>query len=255
MAVDVLSIWSFADAAGSEARFRTALETAAPKDQGILWTQIARAQGLQGHWQEAQVSLESAIQIAGEHPEVQCRYHLEAGRLKFSVVHNPDEVSPEDESAARGHYERAFEIGREHRFDYLAVDALHMLAVVERDVQDQVTANYRAVRYMADCDTAEARRWEGSLRHNLGYTLHTLGRDDEAIEQYEHSMRAREAAGNAGGVRIAKWMIARSLRAKGEFARALEIQLGLKKELSEQGADDPYVDEEIAILEDLIARA
>lgn len=254
MAVDVHSIWSFADAAGSEARFRAALDSSVPKDQGVLWTQIARAQGLQGRWQEAEESLEQALLVAGDQPEVRVRYHLESGRLKFSVAHNPDEVSPEDEQRAREHYSQAFELGKAHRFDYLAVDALHMLAVVERDVEDQVIANYRAVNYMAECDTADARRWEGSLRHNLGYTLHSLGRDDEAIVQYQQSLKAREEAGNASGVRIAKWMIARSLRAMGDLSEALSMQRALQKELEAVGETDSYVDEEISILEGMLQR-
>ncbi len=51
--------------------------------------------------------------------------------------------------------------------------------------------------------------------------------------------------------RVAKWMVAWSLRELGRNEEALARQRALKAELDAAGETDPYVDQEIAILTDV----
>ena len=50
--LDVAEMWDFDDPKKSESRFRTALRGADRRDQQLLMTQLARAVGLQGRYDD-----------------------------------------------------------------------------------------------------------------------------------------------------------------------------------------------------------
>jgi len=102
-----------------------------------------------------------------------------------------------------------------------------------------------ALAYMDASTQEEAKKWEGSLRNNLGYAHHLAGRYDEALVQFRLSLAAHERNGRAANVRIAHWMIARTLRLQGKVQEAIAIQLRLEREWNEAGDPDPYVYEEL----------
>jgi tetratricopeptide (TPR) repeat protein len=79
----------------------------------------------------------------------------------------------------------------------------------------------------------------------VGYANFLLGNYDEALAQYRLSLAAHERSGSAANVRIAHWMIARTLRAQGRTQEAIAIQLRLEREWDDAGEPDPYVYEEL----------
>ena len=83
------------------------------------------------------------------------------------------------------------------------------------------------------------------LRNNVGYANHLLGNYDEALVQYRLSLAAHERANRPANVRIAHWMIARTMRAQGRYQEAIDIQLRMEREWSEAGQPSPYVFEEL----------
>lgn len=91
-------------------------------------------------------------------------------------------------------------------------------------------------------------KWEASLRHNIGFALHQLGRFDEALVQFEQAAGIRERGGDAGASRVAHWMVAWTLRTLGRREEALAIQLRLERECESAGTPDPYVFEELELL-------
>jgi tetratricopeptide (TPR) repeat protein len=94
----------------------------------------------------------------------------------------------------------------------------------------------------------EAKKWEASLRNNLGYGLHGLGRYEEALEQFRLALEAREKQGEITNIRVAHWMIAWTFRAMKRYEQALEIQLRLERENDAGGTPDVYVYEELVEL-------
>jgi len=93
---DPSELWNPEDPAGSEARFRTAAETAEGADRLVLMTQVARALGLQGRYDEGHAVLD---QLAVDDTEVAVRASLERGRLLRSAG-EPGQARPHFEAAA-----------------------------------------------------------------------------------------------------------------------------------------------------------
>jgi tetratricopeptide (TPR) repeat protein len=249
MAIDLAPLWNHSDPAASEQRFRDALATASGDDAIELQTQIARTYGLRRRFDEARrilAGIEPAIGGAG--PAAQVRYHLELGRTYASTTHKADEITPERREKARAAYMTAFDKAKAARLDYLALDALHMMVMVDSAPEAQLAWNEKAIAYMEASSQDEAKGWEGSLRNNVGYAYHLAGRYDEAIAQYRLSLAAHERQGRPANVRIAWWMIARTLRAQGKAEEAIAIQLRLEREWDAAGAPDPYVYEELEVL-------
>jgi len=246
MALDLSSLWNFSDPQGSEQRFRQALAGATDDDALILRTQIARTYGLRRDFVEARRLLaEVQDSVPAASAEAQVRYLLELGRTYASVAHRPEDETPESREKARSLYTTAFDKARDAHLDGLAIDALHMMAAVDTDPADQLEWDLKAIAFMEGSSQPEAKKWEGSLRNNVGYAQFLLGNYDEAIGQYRLSLAAHERANRPANVRIAHWMIARAMRAQGRYQEAIDIQLRLEREWREAGQPDRYVYEEL----------
>lgn len=183
--------------------------------------------------------------MAGASAEARARYFLEMGRTYASTAHRPEDETPESKEKARVLYTSAFDTARDARLDGLAIDALHMMVTVDTAPADQLEWDLKALTFMENSSQPEAKKWEGSLRNNVGYANFLLGHFEEAIAQYRLSLAAHERAGRPANVRVAHWMIARALRAQGKYEQAIDIQLRLEREWSEAGEPDPYVFEEL----------
>jgi len=249
MAIDILEMWDFGKPEVSEQRFLAALSGASGDEAFILKTQIARTYGLRGDFSRAQqilAEIEPQIHRAGA--EAQVRYQLELGRTHASTTHPPESQTAENLDLARAAYTRAFDLARAAQLDYLAIDALHMMTVVDTAPEEQLGWNRRALELMQSSTQPEAKKWEGSLHNNTGYALKLLGRHEAALQEFELALAARARGGNPQLIRIAHWMIAWTLRALGRLEEALAIQLRLEHECDEAGEPDPYVFEELELL-------
>lgn len=246
MPIDLPSLWDFSKPELSEQRFRDALATATPDDALILHTQIARTHGLRRDFARAQEILTSLEpRLAAASPEARVRHAIEWGRSLCSTTHPPETQTPEAKEQARAAYTRAFDIARAARLDDLAIDALHMMAMVDSAPEDQLRWGLKALEVLEASDQPAAKKWEGSLRNNLGYALRLLGRHDEALAQFELALAFRERMGRPGPIRVAHWMIARTFRDMGRIDEAVAIQSRLEKECETAGEPDEYVFEEL----------
>jgi tetratricopeptide (TPR) repeat protein len=212
----------------------------------ILKTQIARTFGLRGDFLKAREILRS-IDAAQENssPEARVRYLLELGRTFASTTHTKDTQTPDDLEKARDLFLRAHKLAASANLDFLAIDALHMMPCVDSEPDRQLEWNERALAYMEHSDQAEAKKWEASLRNNVGYAKHLKGEYEAALEQFQLSRAAHERANRIRNVRIADWMIAWTFRAQKKYPEALAIQLELERDWDADGDPDPYVFEEL----------
>lgn len=246
MEINVNELWDFGDPELSEQRFHDAMADADPHGRFVLRTQIARTHGLRRNFVVAKSTLsELEPELKETSAEGQVRYWLEHGRCHCSAAHTEEMLTEEARRIARESYLQGFEVARTSGLDGLAIDALHMMSMVEKDQAAQIEWNRKALAYMEESTHPEAKRWEGSLRNNLGYALRLAGRFDEALDEFQKALAYREQSGNPESVRVARWMIAWTLRGMDRLPEALEMQLGLEQEWAREGEEDPYVFDEL----------
>jgi tetratricopeptide (TPR) repeat protein len=123
-----------------------------------------------------------------------------------------------------------------------------MLAFVDTAPADQLKWGQEALTVALASSQPDGRKWQASLRNNVGYALHQLGRYGEALTEFEQALVLREQAGDASALRVARWMIAWTLRALKRNDEALALQQRLQREGDAAGDPDPYVFEELEIL-------
>jgi tetratricopeptide (TPR) repeat protein len=249
MAVDLTNLWNFGEPAASEARFREAMKGASQDDAFILQTQIARTYGLRKDFDTARrVLREIEPKLDGASPEARVRYHLELGRTFASATHDRSMLDQAAKAQARQAYELALAAARAAKLDALTIDAIHMFAFLDTSPDDQLKWNDAALQVAIASNQADAKRWEASVRNNLGYALGQLGRHEEALGQFQKALSIRELGTNAEATRVARWMVGNTLRNLRRFDEALDIQLQLEAENAAVGKPDPYVFEELAAL-------
>jgi tetratricopeptide (TPR) repeat protein len=248
-AIDLKPLWDFGHPEESERRFRDALVFADQNDALILQTQIARTYGLRGDFGTARailLSIEPQIRIAS--PEARVRYRLEYGRTLSSATHRPESQTPEVKEEARRSYLAAFDLAKKNHLDALAIDSLHMMAFVDTDPGDQLRWDEKALDVTLASDQAPARSWEASLRNNIGYALHELGRYDAALAEFDRALALRQQAHDPEEIRIARWMVAWTLRSLNRDDEALAIELSLEYEYDAIGEPQADVYEELELL-------
>lgn len=247
-AVDIESLWNYSDPQASEQRFRATLAVTWDEDDAvILVTQIARTYGLRREFARAQALLLGIEpQLGGA--EARVRHALETGRTLSSATHPPESQTPQVRAQARAAYLQAYEIARAAQLDALAIDALHMMAFVDTAPAEQLRWNLQALELIEASSQPAAKKWEASLRNNTGLALHELGRDPEALAQFQRALELRQRGTDTEATRIAWWMVAWTLRSMARQDEALAIQLRLERENDAAGTPDEYVYEELEAL-------
>lgn len=240
MPVDFDQLWDYSQPKKTEERFRALLPTAEESGDisylAQLLTQLARTQGLQRDFAEAHRTLDRADSLLSDDlPIPRIRALLERGRALNS--------SGKREASIQ-YFLEAWELAREHHEDFHAVDAAHMLGVVNPPAE-QLTWSIRALDLAEVSEEARARTWLGPLYNNLGWTYHDLGRYDEALELFTRSLAWRREQGQPRETRIAAWSVARCLRSLGRLEEALDLQRENLNAARDAGDSGGEIEEEI----------
>ena len=226
---DIDALWDYSDPDASEARFQawlTRIEDQAPADHlAQIHSQIARTHSLRadfaaaGRWLAEGEALCLAAEARGEDVRTaRTRLLLERGRCLNSGGDPAGAVPP---------FLAALAAAEAAGLEHLACDAAHMLGIALPG-EEGLAWNRRAIAMAEAAQDPRARRWLGSLYNNSAWSLHDLGRYDEALELFEKSLAFREAQDPAGeAARIARWCRARCLRSLGRLEEALAEQRAL----------------------------
>jgi tetratricopeptide (TPR) repeat protein len=229
---ELAALWDFSDPAASEARFLDEIairEVDTPANLELA-TQLARALGLQGRFDEAKAILGP---IDSPNERVMTRKYLELGRV-FNSSSEPGKAVP--------HFSKAATLAREAGDSYVEVDAYHMLAIADPTYAEDWTMKGLAV---ADASTdPRTRNWRGPLRNNLAWAFHDAGHFEEALVEFNLALEIFQEVGKPEQIHIAWWSVARCLRSLGRNGEARAIQ----QRLAAEDPPDPYVDEELAQL-------
>ncbi len=250
----IVETWNFDEPAASHDAFSAAAGSAGPSSaEGlVLRTQQARALGLQRRTDEADTTLDAVAAdleaAAADLPEpalhhVRARLEIERGRVLNSSG------SP---GAARPHFDTAYDEATAAGLEALAVDALHMSAIVAGQLDGPAAAtalDAQAISVAEQSNDPAARRWLGSLLNNLGWDRHDSGAFEEALDIFRQALESRLEHGSQREIEVARWCVGRCLRSLERYSEALEIQETLAESAS--GSEDGYVYEEIG--ENLLA--
>jgi tetratricopeptide (TPR) repeat protein len=231
--------WNFEQPAASEARFRAELAKLPSGARLELLTQIARAQGLQRHFDDANATLDQVeASLAGHAPRVSVRYLLERGRV-FNSSRQPERATPL--------FHAALNQARAAGEDFLAIDAAHMLGIAAPPAE-RLDWDLQAVVMTERTTDARSKRWLASLYNNIGWAYHERDDHAQALEYFQKALPAWQARGDPIAIRAARWSVARALRSLGRYDEALAIQRTLLAEVEANGDTDGYVFEELGEL-------
>lgn len=234
-------LWDYNDPASTETKFKELLPQAEQSDDknyhAQLLTQIARTQGLQMNFDDAHTTLDSVEKMLfPDIPIAKIRYMLERGR-----IYN----SSKQPAKAREYFKEAFNESIIQHEDFYAVDAAHMMGIVEPG-EESLRWNERAIELANLSADEKTKKWLGSLLNNTGWTYHNMGNYDKAMDLFQGCLKWHEERNTGKGYRIAKWTVARTLRSQGLYNDALIKQKELLKEIHDNKYEENgYVYEEI----------
>ena len=169
-------LWDFDDLDASRERFLAQLD-AETTDAGRaeVLTQLARVESLRDEFARCDALLDRAEELGG----VTARSLLERGRR---------ERSSGREGAGMAEFRRAFELAEKSGDGVLAVDAAHMLALVD----DAEGWTARGIEIAGSSDDPGVRYWLGPLYNNIGWTRFDAGDYAGALDAFELALAARE---------------------------------------------------------------
>jgi tetratricopeptide (TPR) repeat protein len=235
MADELRAMWDFADLPATEERFRGRLaEPITDGQRAEVLTQLARVEGLRGDFTAGHQLLADAEALAEPDSAGRVRVLLERGRLLRSSGAAAEALPL---------FTAAFVLAGHRGDEHLAVDAAHMAALV--DSTEEWTQ--RAVELARQSADPEVRRWIGPLMNNLGWAHHGAGRFTEALGAFQQALAAREQfPDEAHEVEVARYAVARTLRALGRPAEAAELMGQAVAWARGAGAPDGWFHEELA---------
>jgi tetratricopeptide (TPR) repeat protein len=235
-------LWDFGDPEGSRKRFEElADQPGVQRDPGYLaevTTQIARTLGLQQRFDEAHAVLDRVDSMLTEQMRAaSVRSRLERGRIRNSAG---------EPAASIPLFSEALQQAQRAGLDDLAVDAAHMLGIVEPG-EAGIAWNERALEMAEASADPAAQRWKGSLLNNLGWTYHDRGDHATALGMFERCLAYHTENGPDERAAIARWSIAKMDRHLGRTTEALEIQRELLERPDHRdNANEGYAREELA---------
>ena len=236
-------LWDFDQPALSEQRFRTEAAKHPPRSREAAEaaTQIARAQGLQRKFVDADETLDAVQRTLDTQPaRVRVRYLLERGRRDNSSKRRAPAIAWFEQAIAASDQDTL------PGASYYRVDALHMLAIAS-PAEQQLDWNKRAIAAAQSSDDARTQRWRIALFNNIGWTMHDRGNFEAALDYWRQALAAAEKDGHdATRTRIGRWTVARGLRSLGKLDEAEAMQRALADELQQAHVQDGYVFEELA---------
>jgi tetratricopeptide (TPR) repeat protein len=232
-------LWDYANPAATEQKFREVLRLTEHSGdisyRGQLLTQIARTEGLQRKFNQSHATLDRVEGILT--PDLtlaKSRYLLERGRV-FNSSGKPETAMPL--------FVDAFEVASINGHARYAVDAIHMIAIAERDPAKQVEWNLKGIA-LVEGDPTQAG-WLHALYNNIGESYAALS-DYQNAYSYFHKLSQLQKATRGEADMYTVKDEARMLRLLGRPEQSLELMEPIARKHAMSGARDGWVEEELA---------
>jgi len=230
-------LWDYDHPDATEKKFRALLpaaERAANFSYELqLLTQIARCQGLQGKFDECQATLDSVERrLTDDFSVARIRYLLERGRA-FNSADHPDKAMP--------FFVKAWEKAKDAGEDGYAIDAAHMVAIAEPNLERQIEWNRRALALAER--SSKQQDWIPTILNNLGESYRASGKYSEALDCFQRQAQWSRDRHEEVDIYTTK-DIARMNRMLGHPDVALKLIEPVAKDLKSHGKPDGYISAE-----------
>jgi tetratricopeptide (TPR) repeat protein len=238
---DLHEIWDYDHPDATETRFRALLPDVrakgTPDEIGQLLSQIARTRGLQDDFAGAHALLDEADALLTPACTI--------GRIRSLLERGRTLNASGKRAESRAKFHRAFVRAYQADADAYAIDALHMLGIVT-EPDEAIDWNELAMTMAERSSERRAQQWLASLYQNQGYTYLEREALDDAMSCFERMLAFCLEHDRTDRVRIARWFIGRTQRARGDYDAALATQRDLLAEYEAAGESDAgYTSEEI----------
>lgn len=231
--MDPLDLWDVDDTAGSLERFRQLERDATvAAEKAFALTQVARALGLQGDYANGKATLAEADRLMPDVGKERAQYWLELGRIQ-NDEHNPTQ--------ALSCFQKAVELARVAKEEYLMVDAAHMIAIVVPKENQPERAEF-ALALAHKASKAKTRQWIGPIANNLGWTYMDLGQPEKAVDSFMEALAHRLTQKERTPIRLARYALGCALRASLQLDEAVSV---LNQALA-MGGSLGFIEEELA---------
>ena len=188
--VDISRTWDWDHPEKSEQVFIKLAEQAKQNNETDIYlqllTQVARAQGLQDKFDEANATLNIVQSELGETTlTAKIRYYLERGRV-FNSSKQQDHAVPL--------FLIAFDLSLSNNDD-LAIDAAHMLGIALPDSAQQVDWDEKALKIVSQSSDPKVKSWTTPIYYNMSWSLYDGKHFAEALEAFTKYVAFLEARG------------------------------------------------------------
>ena len=244
MRLQISDMWDFSDPQACEKNFRKKMEEFSTSAFYVweLQTQVARALGLQGKFDEAFQILDS-IQAGFEYAPtceskdlVGIRYNLERGRILKLTNKVEDSIR---------YFRFALKLAMKIRADDLSIDAIKMLLDMS-SVNDRIELGLKGINIATELGNENLYPIVGAFALNVGEAYLENKNYQKAIEQFMHARDIFSKLFDAEKVRKIRISICIAQRGLGNYKEAL-LELRVQEEwLKKTGNSDGIVFEEIA---------
>lgn len=234
-------LWDYNNPEETERKFRALLpevKKSGNKSAYLqLLTQIARTLSLQLKFDESDKVLDEIESELDEEQYIAAiRYDLERGRVLNSSKKG---------DRGRKNFIKAYELGLEKKEDNLAIDAAHMLGIIE-PYEEAQKWNETAMKLAEESKVEKAKGWLGALYNNTAWNYHDNKEYEKALKLFEKNVELHTQKKSGFPLIIAKWSVARTLRSLDKIDEAIKMHFDLLKEIEEKGLQqDGYIYEEL----------
>jgi tetratricopeptide (TPR) repeat protein len=231
---DFNKLWNYNDPAATEQKFREVLPLAQSSGDVSyelqLLTQIARCQGLQKRFADADATLDAVdARLTPELKLARARCLLERGRVLRDTGRAAEAIKL---------FHEAYDVAASVNEMRHAIDAIHMVAIAVPTPDERITWNEKCLK-LIDANPGH-EGWLPSVLNNLGEALRARGDYQRSLECFQRLLEFDKSRGRE------PWLYnrvdeARLLRLTGRVAEALDRIQAIAAQLKEP---DGFVEEE-----------
>lgn len=197
-----------------------------------ILSQIALFQAVQKKFEQAHQTLEQAqLACKADDYQGQACILLEKGR----IFQHAGELEK-----AEKYFYQSYQLSSLHHLDYYTINAAHMIAIVVKNVEEKIKWNELALSLALQTENKKAQGLLAPLHNNLGQNYFDVQDYEKSLFYYEQASQLFSHDNRYSDFMLARWTIARCIRALNKLDQALVLQQELLSEIKNRQESKQY---------------